>query len=72
MTTFNLRMDPNGDTKNKQAEERVDTLVGGNPKLHMRSHTNKEQETTIMDVDFSPENRAVYRGGTRGTMRGAR
>lgn len=73
MTTFNLRVDPRGDTKNKQAEERVGTLIGGKPKLHIRSHTDKEQETTMLDVDFAPENKATRSGGaTRGAMRGVR
>lgn len=74
MTTLNLRVDPDGDTKNKQAEERVRTLITGPvlPKLHIKSHINKEQETTMIDVDFAPENKGVYHGGTRGTMRGAR
>ncbi len=73
MTTFNLRVDPNGDTKNKQAEERVDTLIGGKPKLHIRAYANKEQETTMLDVDFTPENKAIRSGGaTRGAMRGVR
>lgn len=71
MTTFNLRVDPNGDTKNKQAEERVRALIGGKPKLHIRSHT--DNEVVKMDIDFAPENKGVHSSGaTRGAMRGAR
>lgn len=70
MTTFNLRVEPKGDTKNKQAEERVNTLVGGHPKLHIRSHT--DNEVVKMDIDFAPENKSVSGGSTRGIMRGAR
>ena len=72
MTTFNLRVDPNGDTKNKQAEERVHTLVGGHPKLYIHSHTDKDQETVMIDIDFAPENKSSAGVSTRGIMRGAR
>ena len=72
MTTFNLRVDLDGGTNKEQAEERIDTLVGGHPKLNIHSHTNEEQETTVLDVDFAPENKSPSGGSTRGIMRGVR
>ncbi len=73
MTTFNLRVDPNGEDANDQAEERVRTLVIGSapaplPKLHISS---RKEEVEKIDVDVAPANVGIQRQSARGVVRGA-